>query len=106
MKSKTFNADNFVEQLFNIKRLYEECNIEMPINLMVSYKTFDELQKEFRHNHQQYLHPSNMSNLFETLDKERTRNFTIYTFQSIAGEFNFLPTRGIPDGHIAVLHPF
>lgn len=106
MESNTFNASNFVEILFNIKRLYEECNMEMPINLMVSYKTFDELQKELRHNHQQYLHCCNMSNLVETLDKERMRNFTAYTFQGIVGEFNFIPTRGIPDGNIAVLHSF
>lgn len=105
MKSNTFNADNFVEQLFNIKRLYEECNIEMPINLMVSYKTFDKLQKELRHNHQQY-HGCNMSNLVETLDEKRMRNFTAYTFHGIVGEFNFIPTRGIPDGNIAVLHSF
>lgn len=109
MNSNTFNVENFVYKLFDIKRLHEESNLKMPKDLMVSYKTFDELQKAMMY-HREFIYKSpvmpSQSYLVETLENNQTISFESYTFKSIAGEFNFIPTRGIPDGHIAVLYSF
>lgn len=100
------NELKFMRQLVNIKRLYEENNLEMPKHLLISYKTFDELQKELlKCGGRVFTYDFNRNYLAETLDDGRERSFTAYTLQGIVGEFNFIPTRSIPDGHTAVLHP-